>query len=47
MTTLRTPLDTGEGFPALTVDLAAGGTLELPLGLAGRWAVVLVYRGKW
>ena len=39
-----TKLDTGDRFPALHLDLADGGTLDLP---AERWTILLVYRGNW
>ena len=40
-------LDAGEPFPRLTLDLAGGGTLELPGGLDARYKVILFYRGHW
>ena len=40
-------LDNGDRFPALTVDLVGGGTLELPDSVDPGWAVVLFYRGHW
>jgi len=40
-------LSPGDQFPALTVTLAAGGTLQLPDALAGHFGVILLYRGSW
>jgi peroxiredoxin len=40
-------LNPGDEFPALTLNLAGDGTLDLPSALAGDYAVVLVYRGSW
>jgi peroxiredoxin len=43
----KTLLHPGDPFPALTVNLPGGGTLHLPDDLAGRFGVVLFYRGSW
>lgn len=40
-------LDNGRPFPALTLQRTGGGTISLPDDLAGRFGVVLVYRGAW
>jgi peroxiredoxin len=40
-------LDVGDEFPALSVDLPGGTTLQLPDALAGHYGVVLFYRGSW
>ena len=40
-------LSPGGQFPALTVTLAGGGTLQLPDALAGHFGVILLYRGSW
>jgi peroxiredoxin len=40
-------LSLGDQFPALTVALAGGGTLQLPDALAGHFGVILLYRGSW
>lgn len=37
----------GDRFPALTVKLPGGGTLDLPDALAGNFGVVLLLRGSW
>jgi peroxiredoxin len=37
----------GDTFPALTLSLLDGSTLDLPQALAGGHGVVLVYRGAW
>lgn len=42
-----TLLGPGDDFPALTVALDAGETLDLPDALAGHFGVVLLYRGSW
>jgi peroxiredoxin len=42
-----TRLRPGDPFPALTVALPGGGTLELPGALAGHFGVVLLLRGAW
>lgn len=42
--TLLTP---GERFPALTLNLTDGDTIELPDATAGSYGVVLFYRGSW
>ena len=36
-----------EPFPSLTVSHGVGGSLTLPEDLAGRYGVVLFYRGSW
>src|ERR687890_921500 len=40
-------LHTGDAFPALTLQLAGGETLDVPAALAGHYGVVLFYRGSW
>jgi peroxiredoxin len=40
-------LNVGDKFPALSVDLPGGTTLQLPDALAGHYGVVLFYRGSW
>jgi peroxiredoxin len=40
-------LSPGDQFPALTVTLAGGGTLQLPDALAGHFGVILLCRGSW
>lgn len=40
-------LHPGDPFPALTVQLVGGRTIELPTELAGRYGVVLFNRGSW
>src|ERR1700747_2863683 len=42
-----TVLQPGDQFPSLTVSLPGGRTLRLPDALAGRFGVVLYYRGSW
>jgi peroxiredoxin len=42
-----TRLDNGQTFPSLQLTLAGGRTVSLPDHLAGKWGVVLVYRGSW
>src|ERR1700761_1399426 len=45
--TQMTVLQPGDLFPSLTVALPGGRTLRLPDALAGRFGVVLYYRGSW
>ncbi|TQF37078.1 peroxiredoxin [Bradyrhizobium sp. UNPF46] len=40
-------LDNGDAFPALTLDTVADGTVSVAHHLAGRYGVVLMYRGSW
>lgn len=40
-------LENAQPFPSLRLATVGGGTLSLPEDVAGRWAVVLVYRGSW
>ena len=40
-------LHPGDKFPALTVALPGGGSLQLPDALDGHFGVVLFYRGAW
>ena len=40
-------LQPGQHFPALTLSLSGGETLQLPDDLAGGFGVVLFYRGAW
>ena len=40
-------LHPGDKFPALTVALPGGGSLQLPDALDGHFGVVLFYRGGW
>lgn len=42
-----TTLKPGDPFPTTTVSVAGGGQLVLPDQLAGRFGVVLFYRGSW
>ena len=39
-----TKLDTGDRFPALTLNLISGDEYNLP---AEKWTLFLVYRGNW
>src|ERR1700730_13112304 len=45
--TQMTVLQPGDPFPSLTVALPGGRPLHLPDALAGRFGVVLYYRGSW
>jgi peroxiredoxin len=47
MEALMALLHPGDKFPALTVALAGGGSLQLPDALDGHFGVVLFYRGAW
>jgi peroxiredoxin len=40
-------LHPGDAFPALTVPRLDGGDLHLPGDVAGRYGVILLYRGSW
>ncbi len=40
-------LGIGAPFPRIGIDLVGGGTLDLPGGLAGKYKVLLFYRGHW
>lgn len=40
-------LDTGDTFPELTLQVLDRGAMTLPRDLAGRYNVVLFYRGHW
>jgi len=40
-------LNTGDAFPAMTLDLVGGGKLTLPEGLGAKYNIILFYRGHW
>ena len=40
-------LDAGDIFPALEMDTVSGERLRATADLAGKWAVILFYRGDW
>src|SRR6266581_3606168 len=40
-------LSNGEHFPTITASRVGGGEMSVPQDLAGRWAVLLFYRGHW
>jgi peroxiredoxin len=40
-------LATGEQFPGITASRVGGGELTLPQDVAGKWTVLLFYRGHW
>jgi hypothetical protein len=40
-------LNTGDTFPGMTVNLADGGTLDIPGGIEAKYKVLLFYRGHW
>jgi peroxiredoxin len=40
-------LSAGDQFPALSLQLPGGESLALPDALAGRFGVILFYRGSW
>src|SRR5262245_37777284 len=44
---MSSPLQNGDLFPDLAIDVVGGGTLTLPRDLAGSYSVVLFYRGSW
>ncbi len=42
-----TILDSGEKFPALTIETVHHGPLQLPDAFRGGWGVFLLYRAHW
>ena len=40
-------LDAGDAFPRMTWHTVDGESLVVPDDFAGRWAVLLIYRGHW
>ncbi len=40
-------LHIGQQFPQLTAPRVSGGAMTIPDDTAGRWAVLLFYRGHW
>ena len=40
-------LSNADAFPDLTVETVGNGTLSVPQYLAGRYGVILMYRGSW
>ena len=40
-------LGPGDTFPDMSLDLVGGGTIDLPSGLDGNYAVILFYRVHW
>ncbi len=40
-------LDSGETFPAITIDTVAHGRISLPDAFGSSWGVFLVYRAHW
>jgi peroxiredoxin len=40
-------LNPGDHFPSITLTPVEGDSLDLPAALAGRFAVVLFFRGSW
>jgi len=40
-------LGIGDRFPAVTVTLVDGGSVDLPDGMDGAYNVILFYRGHW
>ena len=40
-------LDAGQRFPSMTLSLVGGGSVTLPDGLDGAYALILFYRGHW
>jgi peroxiredoxin len=40
-------LDAGDSFPAMTLNLVGGGTLELPADLKSNYSIIIFYRGHW
>ena len=44
---MTTNLGPGEEFPAMRLDLAGGGAIDLPSDLKASYSVILFYRGHW
>jgi peroxiredoxin len=44
---MSTHLQNGQFFPELKIAALDGGTLNLPSDLAGKYGVILIYRGHW
>ena len=44
---LGNKLDNGDAFPDLELQLIGGSTQTISRIAAGRWSVVLLYRGDW
>ena len=40
-------LSNGEHFPMIIASRVGGGEMSIPQDLAGRWTVLLFYRGHW
>jgi hypothetical protein len=40
-------LDSGEPFPALTMETVAHGQISLPGAFRDQWGVLLLYRAHW
>lgn len=40
-------LDAGDFFPRWILKLTDDSSLSLPADLAGKWGIVLIYRGHW
>ena len=40
-------LNGGDTFPSLTLNIAGGGTVALPVDIDTPYALVLFYRGHW
>ncbi len=44
---MTTNLGPGDAFPEMRLDLAGGGTIDLPSDLESSYSVILFYRGHW
>lgn len=44
---MSTRLNNDQRFPSLPLSVVGGGSLHLPDDLAGKYAVILIYRGYW
>ena len=40
-------LNAGDSFPAMTLNLVGGGTVNVPADLDSKYTVLLFYRGHW
>ena len=44
---MTAPLATGEVLPAIHAKDLEGNDVDITASLAGRWAVIILYRGHW
>lgn len=44
---MKKKLDAGDEFPALTIEVAGGGFLNIPGDMDGKYRIIMFYRGHW